>query len=217
MTIPRSPKLIPLGTAVDAIVVLFANLGPRAQDEALERLNDARASREARDDSEMARYIRSLQTVAGHLGHSPTVGEYKDVSAQLLADGDDVETFSRLYRFFGQSWPRAVEALTLADVTTPLRIQARFRYRRVGKVWRFSDDALREAVAQAVEHYGRVPLVAEFEWWRQEQMELAEAQGDLGVMLPTASPYRRRWGTWEAALLHFGYTRAQVEQRLETF
>ena len=32
--------------------------------------------------------------------------------------------------------------------------------------------------------------------------------------LPSASPYRKRWGDWEAALLHFGYTPEQVAERL---
>ncbi len=35
-------------------------------------------------------------------------------------------------------------------------------------------------------------------------------------MLPSASPYRRRFGTWEAALLAFGVTPEQVAERLTT-
>lgn len=33
--------------------------------------------------------------------------------------------------------------------------------------------------------------------------------------LPSPGPYRRRWKSWEAALLHFGYTPDQVAERLE--
>lgn len=65
-------------------------------------------------------------------------------------------------RHFG-SWRRAKEALALSEVTTARRIEARFRYRRVGKVWRFTEDTLRETLASCVEHYGRPPMVSEFE------------------------------------------------------
>ncbi len=33
-------------------------------------------------------------------------------------------------------------------------------------------------------------------------------------MLPSTGPLRRRWKTWEAALLHFGFTPDQVAERL---
>lgn len=32
-------------------------------------------------------------------------------------------------------------------------------------------------------------------------------------MLPSSSPYRRRYKTWERALLHFGFTLEEVELR----
>jgi hypothetical protein len=57
--------------------------------------------------------------------------------------------------------------------------------------------------------------VAEFEWWRDRELELARAEGNAALHLPSPSPYRRRWGSWEAALLHFGYTPDQVAERLE--
>jgi hypothetical protein len=131
-----------------------------------------------------------------------------------VAAGEHVEGFMRVSRHFG-SWRRAKEALALSEVTTARRIEARFRYRRVGKVWRFTEDTLRETLASCVEHYGRPPMVAEFEWWRDRELELARAEGNDAAHLPSPSPYRRRWGTWEAALLHFGYTPDQVAERLE--
>jgi hypothetical protein len=57
--------------------------------------------------------------------------------------------------------------------------------------------------------------VAEFEWWRDREFELARAEGNDALHIPSPTPYRRRWGTWEAALLHFGYTPDQVAERLE--
>lgn len=107
------------------------------------------------------------------------------------------------------------EALALSETTTERRIEARFRYRRVGKVWRYNEKMLGETLARCVEHYGRPPLVAEFEWWRDRELELARAEGNDALHLPSPHPYRRRWGSCEAALLHFGYTPDQVAERLE--
>lgn len=60
-----------------------------------------------------------------------------------------------------------------------------------------------------------MPQVAEFDWWRQRELELALAQGDDAKHLPSATPYRRRYETWEQALLHFGYTSDEVAERLD--
>jgi len=65
---------------------------------------------------------------------------------------EDVEPFSRLYKSFDSSWPPAVEALGLAEVTTRRRIDARFRNRKLGKVWHHTEETLFRAA-------GRVPSV----------------------------------------------------------
>jgi hypothetical protein len=33
--------------------------------------------------------------------------------------------------------------------------------------------------------------------------------------LPSPSPYRKRWKSWEGALLHFGYTPERTAQRFD--
>lgn len=48
-------------------------------------------------------------------------------------------------------------------------------------------------------------MVAEFDWLRQRELELAAAEGNDALHLPSAMPYRKRWGSWGKALLHFGY------------
>jgi len=55
--------------------------------------------------------------------------------------------------------------------------------------------------------------VIEFELWRQREIELAKARGE-DLFLPSDSPYRRRWGGWEAALRHFGFEPEEIEGRL---
>lgn len=162
----------------------------------------------------MAGCIRSMQRVAEYVGGVPSTDEYKRAAAELRAAGEDVETFARLYRHFG-SWPRATEALALSKTSTAERIEARFSSRKVGKVWRYTPETLREVLLEAAKHWGRPPSVAEFEWWRERQLELRRAAGEPAPQLPSSSPYRRRHKTWEGALLHFGFTADEVAVRLE--
>lgn len=43
-------------------------------------------------------------------------------------------------------------------------IEARFRYRKLGKVWHYTEDSLRDALAQCSIYLGgHVPSVAEFD------------------------------------------------------
>lgn len=201
-------------TATDALVIVFAALEADEQREALDRMTVLRARRGAGEMSDTERVLRSMRLVAAHVGHAPSVDEYKQAREELRAAGEDAEPLTRVIRHFG-SWRRAKEALTLSETTTARRIEARFRYRRMGKVWRYNEDVLRETLTRCAEHYGRPPLVAEFEWWRDRELELARAEGNDTLHLPSATPYRRRWGAWEAALLHHGYTPDQVAERLE--
>lgn len=103
-----------------------------------------------------------------------------------MATGEPVETFSQLYRFFG-SWSRAREALDLSDTrNTPRRVEARFRQRKLGKIWRYDDDDLRDALLRAVEHYGHPPSTTGFDWWREREFELARGTGHEDPYLPSA-------------------------------
>ena len=197
-------------SAVDVLVVMFNSLSEQEQDKVCERLTELRVRKLAGSENWMAQYIRSMRRVAQYVGHVPSVDEYKQASEELRAAGEGVETFSRVYAFF-KSWPRAREALSLSETNTAQRIDARFRYRKVGKVRRYTDDVLRETLVHCVEHYKRPPLVAELEWWRDRELELARAAGNEDLHLPSASPYRRRRGSWESALLHFGFTLEEVE------
>lgn len=201
-------------SAVDALVIVFASLPPEEQDDAYQRLRHALTMRDAADESVMGRCIRSLLRVTEVLGHVPSVDDYRQASKALRDVGEDVESFAKLYRHFG-SWPRALEAIELSGTTTPERIMGRFAARRVGKVWRYSPERLREVLLQAAAHWGRPPSTTEYEWWRERELELLRAAGDPDAHLPSTSPYRRRWGTWEAALLAQGFAPEEVALRLE--
>jgi hypothetical protein len=83
-----------------------------------------------------------------------------------------VETFARVSKHFG-SWPRAKEVVDLATTTTARSIEARFRDRKLGRVWRFTEERLKTALQECYEHYGDVPSVAEF-----ERMPFAESADD---------------------------------------
>jgi hypothetical protein len=104
--------------------------------------------------------------------------------------------------------------LELGDTTTPRKIEARFRSRLVGKVHRYREETLRETLERCAADLGHVPLIIEFEHWRQRKLELAKAQGQE-LFLPSDSPYRRRWGSWQDALLHLGFTPEAIAERLE--
>lgn len=206
---------MPAATGADALLVLYEALASDEQDVAYERIHESRLRQQGDAETELATHVRSLRQVAEAIGREPGIDDYRLVSQRLREEGEDVQAFGRLYRFFGQSWPRAREALRLSGETSVSRVEARLRSRRLGKIARYTDDALRDGLARAVEHYKRPPSVAEYTWWRRQQLALARAQGEDEPQLPSDSAYRSRWRTWEAALLHHGYTPEQVALRLE--
>jgi hypothetical protein len=153
-----------------------------------------------------------VRRVGDEVGHTPTVTEYRAAERRLRGTDEALEEASRVIRHFG-FWRRIREALDLSETTSARKIDARFRARRLGKVWRYTDDTLRETLARCVTHYGRPPQVAEFDWWRER--ELARAQGDDALHLPSSTPYRRRWKRWEHALRACGYSPEEAATRLE--
>lgn len=204
-----------MATAADALIVLYEALSAEEQDVAYERVTESRLLKRGQTETELQAHVRSLRRVAEVVAREPSIDDYRRVSQELREAGENVEPFGRLYRFFGQSWPRAREALKLSGDTSTRKLEARLRSRRLGKIARYTEDALKDAITRCAEHYQRPPSVAEYGWWREQQLALAKAQGKDEPQLPSDSAYRSRWRTWEAALLHFGYTPEQVALRLE--
>src|SRR6202035_3650094 len=191
-------------TGAQLLAIAFKALSQDEREEAFERISEIRISEVAGEESATVQMLRSLTRARDLLGHLPTVGEYRELYRELKGSPDEIEEVNRVVRHFG-SWRLATEALGLSEVTTARRIDARFRSRRLGKVWKDTEETLRDTLALAVEHYERPMTVAEFDWWRERQFQLAKAEGNDNLHLPSATPYRKRWGSWEGALRHFGY------------
>lgn len=199
--------------AADVVAAAYTALAPEEREEAFVKINDLRLRDLAGEDDEVAYYVYSLVRVAEVSEGELTPNVYRRARKTLLSDGEDIAEFNAVVRFFG-SWRQAKEALELAEVDTPRKIEARFRGRLVGKVHRYREETLRETLERCARDLGHVPLVIEFEHWRTRELELAKARGEQ-LFLPSDSPYRRRFGTWEEALLYFGFTPEAVAERLE--
>jgi hypothetical protein len=205
----------PMTSAVDALVVLFETLAPEEREGALRRMHERWLQQQAGEESEAARFLRSLVRARDALGRSDfSASEYNEVRSALLAEGEELAPFSQIVRYF-HSWRMAKEAIQLAEATTTRRIDARFSKRRLGKVWRYSEQTLGETLARSVAEIGHVPQVAEYDWWRERQVQLARAQGNDAIHIPSPNAYRKRWQTWEGALLHFGYTPEAIAARAD--
>jgi hypothetical protein len=202
-------------SATDLFLAAYTALAPEEQEEAFARISEARLARLAVDDSETGRFVRSLRRVAEHVGGNDlSPDDYRAARAELIAHGEDIPEINAVIRYF-ESWRKAKEALARSSDETPLQIEARFRRRLVGKVHRYREETLRATLEKCAADLGHVPLVIEFELWRQREVELAKARGEE-LFLPSDSPYRRRWGSWQDALLHFGFTPEAVAERLES-
>lgn len=201
-------------SAPDLLLIAYRALSPGEQEQAFELLSKARLQRLAGEESEFGQLLKALQRVAEIVGEAPGIEDYKRVRAQLRESGEELPPPSHIQKHFNGSWHLAKEAIGLAESNTPRLIEARFAKRKLGKIWRYTDASLQEAITKCVAGIGHVPQVAEFEYWRQRELELAKAQGQE-LHLPSVTPYRRRWQTWEKALSSFGYSVDEINGRLE--
>lgn len=195
--------------APEIVAIAFQALNPAEQDEAYTKIKELHLRRLAGTDAEISRYINAIAAVQERVDGELSCDDYRDWSPKLRQEGLDVPPFSELRRYFG-SWSRAKSAFLMADDETPLKIDARFRARRVGKVHRYRDSVLEETIKRAAEYIGHPPLLTEFEVWRQRELELAKARGEE-ICLPSPSAYRNRYHTWEKALLHFGFSQEDID------
>ena len=204
-------------TGVDLILAGFEALDATEREEAVRRILEHQSLCRDLNDSRGARCVASLKRVAEVRGCGSNLGvdAYRETYAELTAAGEKLEPVSRIIRHYG-SWRHAKEGLALhLEGSSPGQIDARFAKRRLDKVWRYTEATLRETMVACVTDLGHVPQAAEFEEWRSQRLRLAEARGEAGFHIPSSGPYRRRYGSWEKALLALGYTPDQVAERLE--
>jgi hypothetical protein len=196
-------------SASEVVAIAFQHLTPAEQEEAYAKIKELRLRRLAGTDAEIGRYINAIAAVQERVDGELSCDDYREWSPKLRKEGLDVPPFSELRRYFG-SWSRAKSAFLMADDETPMKIDARFRARRVGKVHRYRDSVLKETIKRAADYIGHPPLLTEFEAWRQRELELAKARGEE-ICLPSPSAYRNRYHTWEKALLHFGFSQEDID------
>ncbi|MBN8868738.1 MAG: hypothetical protein J0H66_02545 [Solirubrobacterales bacterium] len=198
-------------SGVDLLVSAFVTLNEVEQQAALAACQAKWLESCEAGNSEASLVFASLRRSVEECGEFPGVEQYRDLRKSL---GEEILPFSRVLRFFNGSWHQAREAMDLLEVTTERRIQSRFESRQLGKIWKYTDETLRHCILEAGNAIGRAPQVSEYLWWREERRELAKAKGET-LFLPTATPYRNRFGSWEGALLHYGYTQEEIDKRLE--
>lgn len=200
-------------SATDVLLVAYQALTDDEQDELHRRIRDARLDRIEATDSQTALFVKSLRRACEVLGHIPTAREYAQVRRDLAEQGEEIASQNSIIRFFG-TWRLALEAFDLSETQTGLAIEARFRKRLLGRPAEYTEETLRESLAECVATLERIPTLTEFTAWRRRKTELAKAQG-VDIWIPGDHAYRSRYGTWEQALLHFGYAPEEVAARLD--
>jgi hypothetical protein len=203
-------------SGVELIVIGYRALSPVEQGEVLDRLQALRLSAEAGEQTKTERMIGSLARVRELIGHAPTVTEYRQaIQAETRGEIDfGLEPLSRLIPHFG-SWRMAREALELTERHSPRRIEAMFKNRRVGRVHQYTEATLKETLLRCADALGHVPQCREYERWREQEIEIARAQGNRTFQLPGSEPFRKRWGRWPAVLAECGFSEDQIASRLE--
>jgi hypothetical protein len=200
-------------SGAELVAVAFGSLAALEQGEAYARIVDVRLTRLSLEENERAVYIAALRQVAEATAGDLSPDSYRATQRHLATYGTELPDFNRICRYFG-SWRLAKEAVGLAETTTAEKIEARFRSRLVGRQRTFTLEETETALRRCVADLGRVPLVAEYSEWRLKELALARTRGEA-ARIPSASVYRRRHDTWEAALLACGYSVEEVYVRLE--
>ena len=200
-------------SGADVVVAGFAALPRPEQEEAYARLSELRLRQLAAEEDETAVLIAALRRVADVTGGRLTPERYAAARDELRRNGVDVPHMAKLVRHFG-GWAAAKEALALTEVTPVKKIEARFRARVEGGRPHFSASELEAALRRCADELGRVPLLSEYDAWREKELALMRARGQF-PRVPSVSVFRRRFGSWEKTLVGIGFATADVYLRLE--
>jgi hypothetical protein len=159
----------------------------------------------------------ALARCVGDLGRIPLVAEYDEWRLRELAlartRGEAARVpSSAVFRRRHRTWEKALLEHGYSPDEIYLRLEPTPERRdRLAKVDRYSEETLRATLLECVAELGHVPLVDEFEAWRRRVRARSRARR---LVLPSDSPYRRRYGSWEKALLHFGFSEGEIAERL---
>lgn len=160
--------------------------------------------------------VATLARCVDDLGRIPLLAEYDEWRLRELAlartrgEAGRVPSAAVFRRRHG-SWEQALLASGYSPDEVYLRLEPPPERRsRLAKVDRYSDETLRETLLRCAADLGRVPLVDDFGQWRVRVLKRTRSRA---VVLPSDSPYRRRWGTWKQALLHFGFSAEEIAAR----
>ena len=161
----------------------------------------------------------ALAACSAFLGRPPLVAEYEAWRARELelaherGDRDFALPSPGTFRGRYKTWTATLLHFGYSPEEIYVRLEPQGSRRdSLKKVDRYTDETLGEVLLRCARELGHVPLVEEFDAWRTREINRTRRKK---MMLPSNSPYRRRWGTWEGALLHFGFSKAEIDARRE--
>jgi hypothetical protein len=159
----------------------------------------------------------ALVRCAEELGRPPLLAQYEEWRRKELAlarsrgERGRVPSPACFRRRYG-GWEKALLAAGFSPDDVYVRLEPDSgRRKSLVKVDRYSDATLRETLLRCALALGHAPLISDFSAWRAKELKRL---GPVAV-LPTDSPYRYRYGTWEKALGHFGFSEEQIAARLD--
>jgi Homing endonuclease associated repeat len=153
----------------------------------------------------------ALKRCSEAVGRAPLVSEYetwrrKELTLQRTRGNHPRVPCPESFRRRFGTWEKALWAHGFTAADLQWRLESPERSAERVKVWRYTDDSLAAALKTCARTLGRVPRVEDYARWRRQ------ARKD-GSDVPTDSPFRRRFGTWERALKHFGFSDAEIAAR----
>ena len=157
---------------------------------------------------------QGLNDCANELGRVPLSAEYREWRQKEIelakARGEDARlpSYEAFWRRYGD-WDSALIHFGFDRDEVYARLERNAT--EVARVDRYTDETLEETLHRAVRDLGFIPMGWEFEKWRAQVLKRTTARK---IVIPTSSPYRRRFGTWQNALLHCGYPEEEIEARL---
>jgi hypothetical protein len=160
-------------------------------------------------------FERALAGCSETLGRPPLVSEYelwRRKEIELARERGEVAYIPQWTAYL-RRWGRWEHVLVEFGYQ-PEQVELRREHPPVVKVDRYTDATLEMTLRQCARDLGRVPLARDFQRWRQREIRKRQRRKITGtVALPSDSPYRTRYGSWNKALLHFGFRQEEIDEQ----